>query len=408
MATQADYATVEAPAHVPADRIVDFDYLVPAGIEESDVYTALRPLHDLPDILWTPRNGGHWILTRSDDIKWAREEHETFSHEEFGVPRGAMNVFMPPVTVDPPRHARYRAVLNPAFSPSSARAMRDYAREVAAGLVDALLPAGKCEFVMDFARIMPVTVFLKMLGLSTERRDEFVQWAVGYTSAKDQETKDRSADAVAAFLAGELDAREADPGEDLLSRIVAFRKNPRFEGEFEVMGMAMVSFIGGLDTLSNMMSFTAWHLAVHPELRRRLVREPELVVPAAEEFIRRFGLTMTGRLIKRDVTRKGVSMKAGEMALVVDPLAGLDERAWPDPLEIRPERACGDHDTFGNSAHKCVGEHLARVELIVFIEEWLKRIPDFALDPDVPPVSYSGPVIGMTQLGLTWGNSPQR
>lgn len=404
MATQVDYATVEPPDHVPSGHIVDFDYLKPEGIEQTDVYTALKPLHDLPDILWSPRNGGHWILTRSDDIHWSREEHEIFSHTEFGVPRGAMNVFMPPVTVDPPRHARYRAVLNPAFTPTAARAMTDYAREVASGLVEELYPAGGCEFVMDFARIMPVTVFLKVLGLPTDRRDDFVRWAVGYTSAKDQETKDRSAEAVAAFLAGELDDREANPRDDLLSRIVAFRQNPRFEDEVEVMGMAMVSFIGGLDTLSNMMSFTAWHLATHPEMRRRLVEQPELIGQAAEEFIRRFGLTMTGRLIMRDVTRKGVTMRKGEMALVVDPLAGLDERVWPDPFEIDPERASTAHDTFGNSAHKCVGEHLARVELIVFIEEWLKRIPDFHLDPKVSALSYSGPVIGMTQLGLVWGS----
>jgi cytochrome P450 len=402
MASQADYETVEPPAHVPASHIVDFDYLNPEGIERTDVYTALKPLHDLPDISWSPRNGGHWILTRSDDIRWSREEHEIFSHSEFGVPRGAMNVFMPPVTVDPPRHARYRAVLNPAFTPKAAREVKDYAREVAAGLVSELLAAGKCEFVMDFARIMPVTVFLKVLGLPTDRRDDFVRWAVGYTSAKDQETKDRSAEAVSAFLAGELDKREAHPGDDLLSRIVAFRKNPRFEDEVEVMGMAMVSFIGGLDTLSNMMSFTAWHLATHPDLRRKLVEQPDLIPQAAEEFIRRFGLTMTGRLIMRDVTRKGVTMKQGEMALVIDPLAGIDERAWPDPFEIDIARASKVHDTFGNSAHKCIGEHLARVELVVFIEEWLKRIPDFGLDREVPAQSYSGPVIGMTQLGLVW------
>ncbi len=391
-----------APAHVPPAHIVDFDYLNPDGIAQSDVYTALKALHALPDILWSPRHGGHWIVTRSEDIRWVRERHEIFSHTESGIPRGAMNVLMPPVTVDPPYHARFRAVLNPAFTPSAARALASHTRDVATRLIDALVARGKCEFVADFARILPVVVFLKIMNLPEDRREEFVAWAVGYTSAKDQETKDSSAAAVAEFLAGELDARERNPGDDLLSRIVAWRRNPRFQHEDEVLGMAMVTFIGGLDTLSNVLSFTAQHLARHPEARAELIAHPERIPAAAEEYIRRHGLVMTGRLICQDVTRKGVTMKADEMLLVIDPLASIDERVWTDPMMIDFSRDTAVHDSFGNAEHKCLGEHLARMELAIFIEEWLHRIPDFALDPALPPVTYAAPVIGMSQLGLIW------
>lgn len=385
------------PAH-----IVDFDYLDPPGIAGGDVYAALKPLHDLPDILWTARHGGHWIVTRSEDVRWVRERHEIFSHREFGIPRGAMNVLMPPVTVDPPYHARFRAVLNPAFTPVAARRLTDHARQVAADLIDHLAPRGRCEFVADFARVMPVIVFLKVMGLDADRRGEFVEWAVGFTSAKDQETKDSNGQKVAAFLADELDARERDPGDDLLSRIVAWRRNPRFGHEGEVLGMAIVTFIGGLDTLSNLMSFAVRHLATHPDARQHLRAQPSLLPFAVEEIIRRHGLTMTGRLILQDITRKGVTMREGDMLLVADPLAGIDERAYPDPLTLDFTRANAVHDSFGNAEHKCIGEHLARMELAIFIEEWLRRIPEFAIDPDCPPATYSGPVIGMSQLGLTW------
>ena len=403
-ASPAGAALADVPAHVPAAHVVDFDYLQPEGMDHLDVYAALKPLHDLPDVLWSPRHGGHWIVTRSDDVRWVRERHEIFSHEEFGIPRGAMNVLMPPVTVDPPYHARFRAVLNPAFTPGAVRKLEGHARAVAAALIDELAAKGGCEFVGEFARVMPVIVFLKVMGLESVRRGEFVEWAVGYTSAKDQATKDDCAAKVAAFLAEQLDAREREPDDDLLSRIVAWRKHPRFGHEGEVLGMAVVSFIGGLDTLSNLMSFTARALAGDPGLRRRLVEEPGLVAPAVEEFIRRHGLTMTGRLIRQDVTRKGVTMKRDEMLLVVDPLAGIDERAYPDPLTIDPGRANAVLDSFGNAEHKCIGEHLARMELAVFIEEWLKRIPDFGLDPADPPVTYSGPVVGMSRLGLVWND----
>lgn len=401
-ASLASPALADPPAHLPAAHIVDFDYLNPVGFDGEDIYAALKPLHDLPDILWSPRHGGYWIVTRSEDVRWVRERHEIFSHSEFGIPRGAMNVMMPPVTVDPPYHARFRAVLNPAFTPKAVRGLESHAREVAAQLIDDLAPSGSCEFVSQFARIMPVIVFLKIMGLDAGRRDEFVEWAVGYTSAKEQDAKDSNADLVARFLAEQLDLREANPGDDLLSRIVAWRKNPRFGHEGEVLGMAIVSFIGGLDTLSNLMSFTMRHLASQAEARRQLIEQPALIPGAVEEFIRRHGLTMTGRLIRQQVTRKGVTMQQDDMLLVIDPLAGIDERAYPDPLTLDFARANTAYDSFGNAEHKCIGEHLARMQLRVFIEEWLKRIPDFAINPANPPITYSGAVIGMTRLALVW------
>lgn len=402
LAPRASSAAAEAPPHLAQAHIVDFDYLHPDGFDGAEVYSALKPLHDLPDILWTPRNGGHWIVTRSEDVRWVRERHDIFSHQEFGIPRGAMNVLMPPVTVDPPYHARFRAVLNPAFTPKAVRSLEGHARGVAAQLIGDLAQRGSCEFVSEFARVMPVIVFLEIMGLDAGRRDEFVRWAVGYTSAKEQDAKDSNAELVAVFLAEELDARERNPGDDLLSRIVAWRKNPRFGHEGEVLGMAIVSFIGGLDTLSNLFSFTARHLASHPEARRQLIESPALIPAAVEELIRRHGLTMTGRLIRQDVTRKGVTMQQNDMLLVIDPLAGIDERAYPDPLTIDFSRQNAVHDSFGNAEHKCIGEHLARMELAVFLEEWLKRIPDFAIDPESKPVTYSGPVVGMSELRLVW------
>ncbi len=408
MADQTVPLRVAPPAHVPAGHIVDFDYMAPEGIEDSegggDIYTALLRLHGegLPDILWSPRHGGHWIVTRTDDIGWVREEAVIFSHEEFILPRGSMNTLMPPTNVDPPYHARFRAVLNPAFTPKKIAAVTEGTRAIAAELIDGLLPKGGCEFVDDFARILPVIVFLKMLELKTDRRDEFVAWAIDYVHARDQATRERAAAAVTGFLREVLAEREANPGDDLFSRIAAFRRNPRYQSEEEVMGMAMNAFIGGLDTTTSLMAFTMRHLATHPAARRRLVDDPAIIPRAAEEYIRRHALAVGGRLIKADMERKGVTMKAGELLLVVDPLAGLDDRVWDDPLTVDFDRDTSGHETFGNGVHRCVGEHLARMELIVFIEEWLKHIPEVRIDPALPPKTYGGVVIGMSQLGLRW------
>lgn len=403
MAESINPPLAERPAHVPPECVVDFDYFHPPGMERGeDVYTALKHLHDLPDILWTPRNGGHWIATRAEDMRWIRSEPLLFSRKESVVPRGAMNTLMPPTNVDPPYHARFRAVLNPYFTPAAVSRLEGGIRAITIELIEGFRAKGRCEFVEDFARIMPVVVFLNLLQLPTERRAQFLEWGRGYINAPDQESKDQAAATVAQFLAGVLDEREAHPGDDLFSSIAAWRRNPRFQSEEEVIGMAMVSFLAGLDTVTGLLSFTAAHLADHPEAQRRLAREPGIVAAAAEEYIRRHGLSHSGRLITADVTRKGVAMKEGEILLVVDALCSMDERAYPDPLTIDFDRDNSVQDTFGNGVHRCVGEHLARLELRVFLEEWTARIPEFRIDPDKPPVTYSGVVIGMSQLGLLW------
>ncbi|MEQ1880679.1 MAG: cytochrome P450 [Burkholderiales bacterium] len=399
---------VPLPAHVPLDHVVDFDYINPEGLDEGTVYTALKRLHDGPDILWTPRNGGHWIVTRAEDVRWVQETYEIFSHEDFAIPRRSMRIDMPPLTVDPPRHARYRAVLNPFFTPSRVAALADKARTLAVELIEGLKPKGRCEFVEDFAQVLPVVMFLGIVNLPVDRRKEFIALHEAYAHATDNATRDRHLAPVIAYLRQVLDERYTKPGDDLMSAIAAWRNNPRFGGEHEVTGMAMLVFSGGLDTVASMLSFTAWHLAEHPEHRRRLREEPDIVPRAAEEYIRRHGLSNTGRLIKKDVTRKGVTMQANEMVMVSIGLSGLDERAYPDPFKVdfdRPEifaKGKPAHNTFGNGPHKCVGAPLARAELQIFLEEWLKRIPDFRLDPAHRPVSRMGGVNGVNSLHLVW------
>jgi cytochrome P450 len=157
-----------------------------------------------------------------------------------------------------------------------------------------------------------------------------------------------------------------------------------------------------------LLSFTAWHLAEHPEHRRRLRENPEIIPRAAEEYIRRFGLSNTARLITRDVERKGVTMLKDEMVMVFLGASAIDERQYPNPLEVDFDRELPainqepGHNTFGHGPHKCVGRPLARAEMRIFLEEWLRLIPDFHLDPDHPPVSRMSNVNGVETLRLKW------
>lgn len=402
-----NYGKVEKPAHVPPELVVDYNYLGPIPPGE-DNYTVLKRLRDHErDILWTPHNGGHWILTRAEDIRWVQETYQIFSHEIFSIPRGSTAIVMPPLTVDPPNHARFRAIINPFMSPSKVAAMADKARVIAIELIEAIAAKGRCEFQKDFASILPVVMFMGIVDLPLDRREEFVAWAKASMTSTSQEERDRSMVPIVNYLRQTLDERHRNPGDDLYSAVAKWRDNPRFGNENEVMGMALVLFFGGLDTVASMLTYTARHLATHPEHRRRIIAEPDIVPRAAEEYLRRFGLSNTGRLILSDVERKGAPMKADEMVMVPIGCSSIDDRLYDNPFEVdfdRPGNFAANgqptHNTFGNGPHKCVGAPLARAELKIFLEEWLKRIPDFHLDPDRDVRVHMNAVPGIDALHL--------
>lgn len=418
MATQTEieirgsgnYGKVQRPPHVAPELVVDYNYLDPIPVGE-DNYTVLRRLQEKGhDILWTPHNGGHWILTRAEDIKWVQETYQIFSHEVFTIPRGSSAVIMPPLTVDPPLHARYRAIINPFMSPSKVRTMADKARAIAVELIEEIARKDRCEFRKEFANVLPVVMFLGIVDLPVERREEFVAMARANMSATSQEERDRTLKPVVAYVMQVINERYANPGDDLYSAVAKWRDNPRFQGEEEVLGMALVLFFGGLDTVASMLTYMARHLATHPEHRRRIIEDPEVIPKAVEEYLRRFGLSNTGRLILEDVERKGATMKADEMVMVPIGCSSLDERLYDDPFAVdfdRPENFTESgqpaHNTFGNGPHKCVGAPLARAEMKIFLEEWLKRIPDFSLDPDHDVVVHMNAVPGIDELHLIIG-----
>ena len=407
MATvEPNYAAVEKPDHVPAECVVDYNFHapLPPGVDHYMFYEEL--LRDKPEVLWTPQNGGHWIVTRADDIKWVQETYQIFSHEVFIIPRGTVKIVTPPLSYDPPNHARFRAILNPYFTPKKVAAAQQDARALMIELIEKIKARRRCEFVRDFASVLPVVVFLNIVDLPAERREEFLEWGDAFSRAPDQESRDRAFATITGYLKSVLDERHANPGDDLLSKIAAWRDNPRFESEDEVMGLAFNVFAGGQDTVANALSFTVRHLAEHPGHRQRLRDEPEVIPRAVEEYLRRWGQSNTGRLIMEDVEHKGVTMKKGEMVMVPIGCSSIDERRHPDPWTIDFDRediwdnGRPTHNTFGNGAHKCVGAPLARAEMALFLEEWVTRIPEFRLDPDKPFQAHMNFVPGLDELHL--------
>jgi cytochrome P450 len=394
--SQAPAATI--PAHVDPRLVVDFDYLNPPGFTpEGDIHEAWRTLHSGPDVVWTPRYGGHWILTRAEDIAWAQETYELFSHREFTVPRSGA-ISLPPITLDPPENVPYRAVLTPSFTPKQVRDVHQpKIRALTVELIEQLKPRGGCEFVSEFAFVMPVCIFLGIANLPLEKREEFLDWANGMSR---EETRTHYAGLIGGYLSKAMDER--GPGEDLLGRIAAARQDPKFPNPAEAVNMALLIFNGGLDTVAAELSFAMRCLARRPELQRRLREDPAVIPDAVEEFLRRFGLSYTSRLITREHEHKGARFLPGDMVMVPSIIAGLDERRYPDAMAVDFDRPTAPHATFGNGPHKCVGQYLARMELQVFLEEWFSRMPQVRLDPDRPPLCDVGAVAKLSRLNLLW------
>lgn len=393
------------PAHVDPALVVDFDYLNPAGIEQGDVFLALSRLHDGPDISWTPHHGGHWIATRGEDIQWIQERHDLFSNAEKNVPKGSFPP-MPPITENPPDHTRYRAVLNPYFA--KRRIEEGYearCREVIAGIIAELRPKGRCDFVAEFSTIAPLMIFWDFVDLPYARRDDFLRWGRMFMTNAASEDRARANREISEYLGQLLDERFEKPGDDVFSGISLWRDNPRYRHRGELLGMAQLVFLGGLDTVASSMGFCMLRLAERPELQERLKSDPAIVPAAVEEMLRRHGLSNTGRELRQDVERKGANMKAGDMIMVMNSLSSIDVRLYQDPFKVDFDRGPVHHNSMGNGPHKCVGQHLARLEMRLLLEEWSQRMPIVRIDPNAPPPrSRAGSVIAMEHLHLIWDN----
>ena len=391
------------PENVPPELVVDFDFYALADKGE-DIQSAWAELHKGPDIVWTPYYGGYWIATRAADIDVMQLDHAHFSHSNFNIPLNPERASGIPLSLDPPEHTPYRKMLMTSFTPQKVRAFSEVARDTARELVKTIKPQGQCEFIDAFAKVLPINVFLTMMDLPLTDRDWLLPRAEIAVRSNDIELQTRNQGELAGYLLQHITARQAKPGEDLLSTIVHGQINGRALSAMEVMAMSLLVLVGGLDTVASQIGFVAQFLAKSPEHRHELTANPKLIPIACEEFLRRFGLPNTARQLAMDYEYKGIHFKKGEMIQMPKCLYGLDERVNENPFVVDFHRRPSSikHAAFGAGPHVCPGNVLARRELIIFLEEWLPEIPDFEIDPERPPVFGAGMVNGVEKHYLKW------
>lgn len=368
----------------------------------------------------TQRWGGSFMPTRYADLFNIARDVEHFSSRNVLVadvvpPPNSdgteaegvtpYNVGAPPITSDPPVHTWARKLLLPLFSAHAVARWEPETRELCRSLIDGFIQNGLADGAADYAQQIPPRVIASMLGIPKEMASTFTEWVRGVLEfgLTDPELGSKSAASIFGYLLEAIQERKANLREDdLMSYLLTATVDGEPVPEPHVLGTCGLLLVAGIDTTWSSIGSALWHLAQHPEDRARLVAEPALIDSAVEELLRAYSPVTMARYVAEDTEYKGCPMSEGDKVLMNFPAANRDPEVFENPDKVILDREKNPHIAFGVGIHRCAGSNLARMEMKVSIEEWLKRIPDFRLaDPD--NVTWAGgQVRGPRSMPVIW------
>jgi cytochrome P450 len=376
-----------------------------ASDDPAPGYAKLReqcPVARVPGMMGEPNV---WISTY-DDALWALKHPEVFSSAAEAIDIGQEHDLIP-LQQDPPLHTKYRRFLAEWFNTKAIAPLEPAVRKLVNELLDGIAPRGECDFHLDFATPLPSTVFLAQMGLPQDDLPTLLRWRDDIIRpAEDMEeaaaTRARTGAEMTAYFDAQIDGLRANPGPGFWSDLV----NAEFDGRpldrGELLGMAFLLIIAGLDTVTATLDCMIEYLAVHPERRQMLVERPELTTDAVEEMMRFLTpVQLIPRVVARDATIGGVDIKAGDHATIVLGAANLDPGTYDDAEEVDFERDRSINLAFGGGPHLCLGINLARLELRVALEEWHRRIPQYAI-AEGADIAHSPGIRQADHLPLVW------
>jgi cytochrome P450 len=325
-----------------------------------------------------------WLATDWDTISWVFRHPEVFSSAQTEASMGPEHKMIP-LEVDPPDHHRYRRLLDHFFSPNRLRPLEASLRGQINDIIDTFIDDGSVDLLEAFFIPYPTQVFLTMYGLPLEDRPMFVRWkdALIRGSMIDHEVGVRAGEEMYSYM-GALLAERSATGDDLLSSLL----RPNEQGEqlttSEILDITYLFILAGLDTVTTSLVHSFAYLATHPEARRQVVSDPSIIPSAVEEMIRVFtpAPAMT-RVATRDVELAGVTVKKGQGVFCHLGAANGDPTQLTNAENIDLCRAENRHSSFGLGIHRCLGSHLARMEVRLVMDEFHRRIPDYELAPGV-------------------------
>jgi cytochrome P450 len=358
---------------------------------------------------------GYWVFTREDAVREIYKTPEIFSSESIMPWEPEPSYRFVPTQVDPPQHIKYRRLVNPWFSPRAVDQAEPSTRSICRRLVADVAPSGRCDFVAEFGLRFPTEVFLRVIGIDPSEADLFVPWVEDFFRGQGgdpegREPMEQALDGIREYWVAALAERRSEPTPregDLAAHLLHATVDDQPLTDTELLDMLTVLVLAGLDTTRAALGYIFRHLATHPQHRRRLRDDPDLIPSAVEELLRLNTIIFgDGRKVTRDTEFHGVHLKKGDMVYALVSGANRDPRRYEQADEFVIDRKRNNHLTFASGPHRCLGAHLARRELQVAVEEWLRVIPDFRIATDDQLLERGGgSMMTLLSLPLAWETS---
>jgi cytochrome P450 len=389
-----------------ADWASDFSHLDPEWA--ADPYPIQDDLRQRCPIAHTRRFGGAWLPTRYEDIAEIAYDTENFSSRSIILtnfrpppdlaPAGAS----PPITSDPPFHHDARKLLLPAFTKAAISKQEAAMTELCHSLIDEFHGRNVVDAAHDYAQHIPMRVIAGILGFPPEDAPQFREFVENTLEGINLPPEQRVTRMSALFyyLLAQVQDHLSNPRDDLTTYLINAELDGRQLDPSHIVGTMALLLIAGIDTSWSAIGSSLWHLAKTPEDRRRLVADPGLLTTAIEEFLRAYAPVTMARLVKRDMHWRGAGMKAEDWVLLSYPAANRDPAQFDRAGEVVIDREVNRHAAFGLGIHRCLGSHLARMELRVALGTWLERIPEFTLADPAAVTWAVGQVRGPRALPL--------
>ncbi|WP_441518905.1 cytochrome P450 [Bradyrhizobium sp. 2TAF24] len=388
------------------DWLNDFDHTNP--VWTNDPFPIWDELRSKCPVAHSERFLGVYLPTTYEAVKEIAYDTEHFSSRRVVVRhvRPEPVIPSPPITSDPPFHKSAKQVLLPPFTPDAVKKIEPRVRAICNELIDQLIGDGRCDAAAQYAKHIPVRTIAHMLGIPEGDSPRFITWIheILELGVHDDTVLMKAVKEMSAYFVDHIEERKSRPRDDLIMDLMRARMPDGTPfSDAHVLGSLRLLLIAGIDTTWSAIGSSFWHLAKTPADRRRLVAEPELMPFAIEEFLRAYAPVTMAREVMKETVVSGCPIKPGNMVLLSFPAANRDPAMFPDADKVILDRKENRHAAFGLGIHRCVGSNLARMEMTVALQEWLKRIPEFSLDPAGAVTWSEGTVRGPRQLPLLLG-----
>ena len=398
------YTDDTASAIAPVDDFAtDWDFNDPSWV--NDPFPIWDDLRERCPVAHSTRfNEGAWLPLRYDDVVAIANDTETFSNVHHGIRRGGTvdRGYFPPINSDPPEHLEIRRTLLPFFAPRRVEQWREHIAADCEERVRVIVERGHGDAAVEYSQHIPVGAIAAILGIDPADGEQFRTWVrqILQIGLDDAAAMQRGVADIRDYMAQAMTERRESPGNDLISHLVTTEMEGEPLPDHLIERMLVLQLVAGIDTTWSSIGAALWHLAIHDDDRRRLVAEPELMPTAIEELLRAYAPVNVARRVTADAEVNGVAVHEGDHLMMAFPIACRDPQKFERADEVVLDRAENRHVAFGSGIHRCLGSNLARLEMELALETWLRHIPEYSIAPGADVSWSTGQIRGPRSIPI--------